>query len=219
MITLAQNGVQYRTRLMDRSRADRFARCLRANPHFDGVMLNESGRARNPVCRFFVTFHPRNPDALLALVDRVQAEQDARAEAQWFDYLVVEADGGQFFYVENLNSGEVYECHPLGGCTCPHYENRLRGSALRCKHARIIEIHQALGTAITWEQAISATAAPVPTEGAATPSVATPPALDAPAHPEDCPLCDGWEFVQRTNHPLIGQRCPHCHPAFRTAAA
>lgn len=161
MVSLSRNGCQYRTRLTDQGHAERFASCLRGNSRFTGVMVYESDRAKHETRRWFVTFHPANPAALESLVSRVQSEQDRRAETQWFDYLVVRHESGRWFYVENLNSGEVYECSPHGSCNCPHSEYRLKGAGLRCKHSRIIEIHQALGIAITWAEAIAPEPKPV----------------------------------------------------------
>lgn len=160
MITLAQGGCQYRTRLLPQQLAQAFARCLRANDRFTGVMVQESRTAKHPTDRYLVLFHPSNPEALAALVQGQQAIQHQRAAEQWQNYLVVQSDRGAWYYVENLESGEVYEVDPRGTCSCPHYEARCRPALLECKHPGIVRLQLEAGWALTWENASAGPSAP-----------------------------------------------------------
>ena len=161
-LTLEHNGVEYRTKLIQRDQAERFAACLRANPLFTGVMVYESDRAKHETRRWFVIWHPANPARLAELVAGVQSTQDDRATAQWENYLVVRADRGSWFHLLNFDSGETYEAHPDGGCDCPHYEGRLRAAGIACKHSGIIRIHLALNMVRSWAEATSTKPAPRP---------------------------------------------------------
>lgn len=207
MQILSHNGCQYRTRLMDRARADRFARCLHAHPHFTGAMVCESDRAKNPVRRYFVAYHPSNPERCADLLQQQEDQRRAKAETEGRDYLFcLDKDGGRPFFWCLSTSGEVYEVD-AHSCTCPDFQHRCLPAGIKCKH--ILALEAGNSTVLPGFEAVRCPEPqPEPESG-----------LTRPSRPEECPLCDGWEFVQRTNHPLTGQRCPTCHPAFRTVAA
>lgn len=145
MEILSGDGAAYRTRLLTRPHAEAFARCLRANSRYADVAICESPRAQNPIRRFFVRFRPSQEGRAAALLTRQQAARLQRAHTTASGYLSVRSECGRFYYLLNLGSGEVYETHPRGVCTCPDYEIRCRKAGIECKHPEILRIHLRYG--------------------------------------------------------------------------
>lgn len=135
MLLLSRNGAQYQTKAMDHEQAYRFACCLRANPRFDGVMLYEEPRPRNPRKTHRVVYHPRNEARLAELLARAQGERTVRAVSEGHGYVfALETEKERpFWYCFNPKSGDVWEVCDLG-CTCPDWEYRGRSAGLDCKH-------------------------------------------------------------------------------------
>lgn len=139
MEILSRNGAQYRTQLLSQEHAEQFAACLRGNELFDGVMVYESERAKHESRRWYVVYHPSNPDAREALLQRQEEKRAAKSEAEGQDYLFIkDQDSGRFYWCAST-SGEVYEVTLLGGCTCPDLEHRCREAGIRCKHQIALE--------------------------------------------------------------------------------
>jgi hypothetical protein len=129
---LSKNGGQYRTRLMTQEHAEQFAACLRANSLFDGVMVYESPTAKTER-RHYVVYHPSDPDACAAILQRQQQKRADKARAEAQDYLFVRDDQTGRFYWCMSASGEVYEVTDFS-CTCPDFEYRCREAGVHCKH-------------------------------------------------------------------------------------
>lgn len=147
MTSLARNGAKYRTRLLARPLAEAFARCLRANGRFTGISLEESRISPNPVVRWYVSFHPSDPEAMKAVLDAQQALQHQRADEQWRNYLVAEGDRPHQYLVQSFETGGVYDVDVRAGtCTCRHYLERCLPACIECKHPRICRLHVERGT-------------------------------------------------------------------------
>lgn len=136
---IAHGEVLFKTKLMDREPAFRFARCLQGNSQYTEVLVSESGHSG----RFYVTYRPVSGSRAQAMVTREQAKQDRRGDEQQDNYLVCADESGRFHWVANLLSGEVYECTVGHHCTCPHSHYRLQrpGLDLLCKHDRVVRLH------------------------------------------------------------------------------
>ena len=143
MEILSRNGAQYRTKLLTEAHAQQFASCLRSNTLFTGVMVYESDRAKHPERRFYVVYHPSDPDACAAILERQQQQRADKARAEADEYLIVPDEGGRFFWVQSA-SGEVYEVTDFS-CTCPDAEFRCKEAGIRCKHSLALEIAEQRG--------------------------------------------------------------------------
>ncbi|MFN3650111.1 MAG: hypothetical protein ACK47B_11080 [Armatimonadota bacterium] len=142
MDILSRNGGQFRSKTMDESAAFRFARCLRANERFHGVMVNPSKSAGQA----FVTFTSASDPSGERILARQQALRDARGAEQADSYLVAADPSGRFHWVCNLGSGEVYEVALHHDCTCPDHVYRCRPAGCLCKHHAVVEAHLGRGT-------------------------------------------------------------------------
>jgi hypothetical protein len=141
MDSISRDGAGFRTRLLDRTQADRFAQCLRGNPRFTRVDVQESARAKDPTVRFFVAFAPASAERQAAIFHRAQDARETRGEEQADGYEVFRDPSGRFFWVWNVRSGDVYEVTLRRDCTCPdshHRTQHLPGAF--CKHHRIVEV-------------------------------------------------------------------------------
>lgn len=133
MQTIAQQTPCHRTKCMEQERAERFARCLQANPLFTAVEIAESARARS-AARYFVTYLPVNADRVADLVNAEQDKRLAKAATEGRDYLfVLDTDSAQPFCWCCSTSGETYEV-TLFDCSCPDFQYRLKGCGIQCKH-------------------------------------------------------------------------------------
>lgn len=148
MDIITKNGGQFRTKLMPEGAALRFAKCLRANARFTGVLVYESDRAKSPVRRHFVIYHPTSAARCEAILQREQDGRTVRAltEGQGYTF-VLDKDGGRPFYWCLSASGEVYET-TRESCACPDYEYRCRLAGVHCKH--IVALNAGVGRVITW---------------------------------------------------------------------
>jgi predicted nucleic acid-binding Zn finger protein len=135
MLTLSSAGAGYRTKLMDRPTADRFAACLQANPRFTDVAVCESGRTQNPEVRWFVAYAPASETRQAALASSEQHKRLQTSLEEGSSYVFcLDQDGARpFFYCLNPRSGEVYEVTERT-CTCPDFHYRCRHAGLHCKH-------------------------------------------------------------------------------------
>lgn len=136
METLSRNGAQYRTQLMDRPQAEAFARCLKANPRFDGIFLAESARAKT-ARRWFVTYVPTSLERRSAILDRQQDARARRAQEQGARYEFVLDSSGRWSWCLNRETGEVYETTE-SDCNCPDHHYRCRPAGILCKHVHML---------------------------------------------------------------------------------
>lgn len=150
MEILSQNGGQFRTKLLTRDQASRFAKCLTANARFGAAEVCESTRAKSPDRRFFVAFAPSNPERREAILTRQQDARTERALGEGSEYVwMQDKDGGRAFLWLLSTSGEVYEVDPGGrSCSCPDFTYRCRPAGLRCKH--LIALSAGLGELRSW---------------------------------------------------------------------
>jgi hypothetical protein len=131
MVTLSSQGAHYRTKLMERQRAEQFAKCLEANPLFTSVTVEESRRSPG---RYLVSFQPANAERRVDMLVREQRSREARARAEGAGYVFcLDTDAGRPFFWCVSTSGEVYET-TVESCSCPDHHYRLRGTGLSCKH-------------------------------------------------------------------------------------
>lgn len=130
--TITTTGqVVYRTKLMDLSRANSFARCISSNTRFSDVLVERSERAKSEK-NCFVTFQPMSEERKDAIH---QAQQDARThrgETQEFIFWQ-DPDHINSFWCFSVESGETYQVD-LFSCTCPDYVYRCQCAGLTCKH-------------------------------------------------------------------------------------
>lgn len=132
----------YRTQLLPRDQAERFAACISANRRFQSVRVEESRRSQK-ADRFFVAYEPTSDTRSLELLTAQQDARVQRAYDQAADYAVVR--DGELHYVINLKSGARYQV-PIGGrCDCMDSQERCAGTVCRCKHETIITVHYANG--------------------------------------------------------------------------
>jgi len=144
MTILTQNGAGHRTERLTRERADRFAKCLQANPRFDGVTVVENPNAKGER-RFYVTWIPASNARQQDLRELHAAIQIGRGECQWMNYVVTATETAGRYDVENQQNGETYQVqlHAAVGntCTCPQWEARCRPAGIDCKHCEVVRIH------------------------------------------------------------------------------
>lgn len=133
METISHGGAQYRTKLMDETKAKRFAACLKANPRFGGVAVCYSERAKNPENRWYVSFNPASDLSGERILARQQSARQQRAAEQGAGYLFVLDSEGFYFHCLNTKTGEVYETTEYD-CNCPDHTFRCRAAGLQCKH-------------------------------------------------------------------------------------
>lgn len=136
MEILLHNGGGYRTKLMERDRAQRFAACLRANPTFGNAAVCLSDRAQSER-RFFVSYHPANPERIQDILDRKEGERAERAAAEGQSYTFVLDDSHRFLWCLSA-SGEVYEVTERT-CTCPDFVYRANPAGISCKHCLALQ--------------------------------------------------------------------------------
>jgi predicted nucleic acid-binding Zn finger protein len=145
--TLSSNGTGFRTKLMDRRKAEGFAHCLRSNPRFADVAVAESPRAKSEAC-YFVSFAPSSEARRAAILDDQQSSRLVRALTEGADYVFcLDTDGGRPFFWYYSTSGEVYEVTSQS-CDCPDFLYRCRASGLKCKH--ILALREGQGEVRTW---------------------------------------------------------------------
>ena len=143
--TIGRDGViRYRTRLFsDWEQADRFRRCLEANPRFVDPTVCESGTSKT--VKWFVTFRPGNRERQLDMYER---QWDARRDRGWTEGLEYifwqDPDHPGSWWCFNPRSGETYEV-TIFSCTCPDYVYRCHLAALQCKHMQAWEAQSELG--------------------------------------------------------------------------
>jgi hypothetical protein len=124
----------YRTRLLPQARAERFARCLQANPNFANVTVKESATAKNRYHCHYVAYQPASPGRAEQLRAAEAATREERAEEQAGNYeFWADPDSHGLFWTLNLQSQEVYET-TIGSCTCPDHTFRGAGASVPCKH-------------------------------------------------------------------------------------
>lgn len=116
---------------MPQAQAERFAKCLRANRAFGNAFVAESHTAKSDR-RFYVAYHPSNPERCAELLDGERGKREVKALTEGHGYLFLKSEDAEFWFCLST-SGEVYEVHPLG-CTCPDWEFRARGAGIPCKH-------------------------------------------------------------------------------------
>lgn len=140
MISLTHCGLVYRTKLMQEPQADRFARCLRANPLFGEVTVETSAKAKSDR-RFFVAFVPTSAERVDVMRAAVQDARTERALAEGSEYLWFrDSYAGRPFLWLLSASGEVYEVSACGRtCGCPDFHYRCREQGLKCKHLVALE--------------------------------------------------------------------------------
>lgn len=145
MLSITPAGITYRTKCLPQPQAERFARCVDANPLFTDVSLNTSTRAKGERCHF-VTFRPVNPDRQQDMAVRQQLSREERAMSEGSAYVwALDKDGGRPFFWLMSASGEVYEVDLQGrSCSCPDFQYRCEGAGLECKH--IQALRNGLGT-------------------------------------------------------------------------
>lgn len=153
MLSISRSaGAYYRTRLLTADRAARFAACLSANAAFCDVAAVRSERAKCDVDHF-VSFRPVSRERQAHMLERQQDTREQRAEEQGNSYQwvadkigyqwVADKIGGRGFFWLLSTSGEVYEVHPAGTCSCPDFHYRCEPNGLRCKH--LIALDQGRG--------------------------------------------------------------------------
>ena len=129
MQSFTHAGITYRTKLMTKEQADRFARCLSGNRAFTQVQVTEPPRSPG---KFFVSFLPASEQRQAAMKAREQDKREALAGSEGRDYLFVLDDSRRFFWCQST-SGEVYETTERG-CSCPDFHYRCQRAGVRCKH-------------------------------------------------------------------------------------
>lgn len=134
-ITLDEDGNPvYRTQLLTKDAAERFSRCLLANPRYLKAEVEESGKAIG-LKRFFVCSIPARKERRDAMTNALQDSRIRRAEIEGPDYRWHQDDYSSrhgFVYCESI-SGEVYEVTHRN-CSCPDWEFRCRKARIQCKH-------------------------------------------------------------------------------------
>lgn len=124
---------------MDPSQAERFARCLTANPAFTAVAVETSPRNQ---AKRFVAYVPTNPQRRAEMLTREQDKRQAKAETEGRDYVFAkDPDSVQPFCWVLSTSGEVYET-TLFDCSCPDFRFRLQGTGVCCKHMTALSISE-----------------------------------------------------------------------------
>ena len=66
-----------------------------------------------------------------------------RAVEQWDNYTVTAAPNG--WTVKNTKNGQEYHVTVAGECSCPHWEQRLKGSGECCKHYSRADLAERMG--------------------------------------------------------------------------
>lgn len=134
MQCLARGKAQYRTRLLTRIQADRFSRCLAANPRFTAVEVHESTRAKDPERSLYITFLPASQSRQAALLGHQHDARQARAQAEGVFYIWAGDPDFEYWHLLTL-SGEVFEVDAEAReCSCPDHQFRCKRAGLRCKH-------------------------------------------------------------------------------------
>ena len=133
MFSLTHRGATFRTKLMEQSQAERFARCLRANPRFANVELVTSKAAKSER-NVFVAFEPASEERQAELLGQVQGEREVRAATEGQHYVFCLDTSRRFFWVYNPKSQETYEVTPES-CSCADHVYRCRAQGLKCKHS------------------------------------------------------------------------------------
>lgn len=141
MQTLSSNGAGYRTRPMSQDRAEQFARCLAANPRFEGVVVLGS---RSPG-KSVVVYRPANLGRQAELLDDQQNTRAARADAEGGNYVFAANGDGRWWCLST--SGETYLVS-LSGCDCPDHTYRCGAAGLACKH--MLALASNLGRQVTF---------------------------------------------------------------------
>ena len=114
----------YRTRLLPRSQAERFARCLAANPIFAHVTLKERSTARDRDCCHFVVYQPANAARVAHLRRRKPSGGASGRTSRRADYdFWADPDCPGLYWTLNLRSQEVYET-TVASCDCGDYTFR-----------------------------------------------------------------------------------------------
>lgn len=128
----------YRTKLLPQARAERFARCLQANPNFVNVTLKESATAKNRYRCHYVAYQPANPGRAEQLRAAEEATREERATTQADNYeFWADPDSHGLLWCLNLGSQEVYET-TLGSCNCPDHTYRGSREGVACKHILLL---------------------------------------------------------------------------------
>lgn len=140
MQVISKGAIFHRTQLLEAGPAERFARCLAANPLFDAVTVEESKTAKSER-KFFVRFQPASGGRQIALIQAQEQLREQRAQEQASQYLFVLDDSNRYFHCLNLESGQVYETTERS-CSCP--DHQYRGEAVGpCKHIRLLRSRRA----------------------------------------------------------------------------
>jgi len=129
MTVLSRTGAAHRTKLMTQDRAERFARCIQANPRFVNVVVSESPRSAG---KFLVTFNTSSDETGEKIRQDAHTARLERALVDGKDFIFVADDGGEFIWCMST-SGETYEV-TSASCTCPDHQYRCRPNGLQCKH-------------------------------------------------------------------------------------
>lgn len=104
---------------------------LDANPRFQGAHVEESSRAKDPACRYFVCFLPAAIERQAEMLSREQSARAARAAEQEFTFELLSAP--DTWLCLSHHSGNCYVLAP-GRCTCPDFTYRCAGTGMSCKH-------------------------------------------------------------------------------------
>ena len=139
--TLDRDGnPAYRSRLMPREKAVRFARCLQHNRRVRSVEVDRSPHAAGPRC-WFVLWLPSAASSREGIARWMQYRRDLRAENEGRGYqFYPDPDDPDLVYCISV-SEQVYELS-RNRCTCPDYRMRCARAGLRCKHLRAYEMRQ-----------------------------------------------------------------------------
>lgn len=143
MLSLTHAGSRFRSKPMDRDRAERFARCISANERFTEVFVQESKSAG----KFYVSYLPASQARQADMLATHQTERLQRALAEGDGYTFVLDDSRTFFWCLSV-SGEVYETTEHN-CSCPDHTYRCSKAGLKCKHQ--LALLNGQGTFRSWQ--------------------------------------------------------------------
>ena len=164
----------FRTRLMQREQAARFAKCLAANAQFQSALVCEQPAARGPV-RWYVFYVPASPDRQRAILQSAARRREQTAVREAGGYHWVPDPDHDFHHCLSV-SGEVYEVTPVT-CTCPDWMMRGNKLSIPCKHQ--IALRERRGTFSDWTNIPEARQEPENSPEAPEPTVAPEPAGNA----------------------------------------
>lgn len=141
-----QGKAGYRSHLMSRGQAERFAACVSANPQFTNAEVTErqGSRFAQPERRWFVTYQPASPERVNAILQSAILSRLERAQNEGPEFVWCADPDAAFWHVMTC-SGEVYEIDTEGReCSCADHQMRCKGAGIRCKHLLALDLH--LGT-------------------------------------------------------------------------